>query len=117
MAASAMTETVMPPDLLANMKVERHYSGDIHSLLTHIAGLQPEWVAPFVLAVTHPDGPNASGRLFELGAGFVAEVRWERSKGTVFKTDASFTPSAVSRRVQLPLRWLCSRVFPFPCAR
>jgi multifunctional beta-oxidation protein len=75
-AASAMTETIMPPEMLANLK--------------------PEFVAPFVAAVTHPDGPDASGRLFEIGAGWMAEVRWERGKGTVFKTDASFTPSAVS---------------------
>ncbi|KAL0954852.1 hypothetical protein HGRIS_003791 [Hohenbuehelia grisea] len=78
MAASAMTETVMPPEMLANLK--------------------PEFVAPFVAAVCHPDGPDASGKIFEVGAGFVAEVRWERSKGTVFKTDDSFTPSAVKAK-------------------
>ncbi|KAJ8502009.1 hypothetical protein ONZ45_g11934 [Pleurotus djamor] len=77
-AASAMTETVMPPDMLANLK--------------------PEFIAPFVAAVCHPDGPDASGRVFELGAGFVAEIRWERSQGAVMKTDASFTPSAVKAR-------------------
>ena len=61
--------------------------------------LQPEFVAPFVMAVTHPDSPpDASGKVFELGAGFVAEVRWERSKGTVFKTDQTFTPSAVKAK-------------------
>lgn len=32
-----------------------------------------------------------------VGAGFVAEVRWERSKGVVMKPDHSFTPSAVSK--------------------
>ncbi|KAI6169136.1 hypothetical protein EDD17DRAFT_1464898 [Pisolithus thermaeus] len=74
-AASQMTETIMPPDMLANLK--------------------PEFVAPFVAAICHPDGPNASGRVFEVGAGFVAEVRWERSKGTVWKPDETFTPSAV----------------------
>ncbi|KAI0956040.1 hypothetical protein AcV7_006549 [Taiwanofungus camphoratus] len=78
MAASAMTETIMPPEMLANLK--------------------PEFVAPFVAAVTHPDGPEASGKIFEVGAGFVAEVRWERSRGVVFKTDASFTPSAVHEK-------------------
>lgn len=57
---------------------------------------QPEFVAPFVAALCHPDGPEASGKIFEVGAGFVAEVRWERSDGTIFKTDSSFTPSAVS---------------------
>ncbi|PCH42266.1 multifunctional beta-oxidation protein [Wolfiporia cocos MD-104 SS10] len=78
MAASAMTETIMPPEMLANLK--------------------PEFVAPFVAAVTHPDGPDASGRIFEVGAGFIAEVRWERSKGVVFKTDASLTPSVVQEK-------------------
>ncbi|PSR79054.1 hypothetical protein PHLCEN_2v7241 [Hermanssonia centrifuga] len=78
MAASAMTETILPPELLANIK--------------------PEFVAPFILAVTHPDGAKANGKLFELGAGFIAEIRWERSKGTVFKTDTSFTPSAVKEK-------------------
>lgn len=58
---------------------------------------QPEFVAPFVAAVTHPEGPDASGKVFEVGAGYVAEIRWERSKGAVFKTDPSFTPSAVRR--------------------
>ncbi|KAF8920265.1 multifunctional beta-oxidation protein [Mucidula mucida] len=58
--------------------------------------LSPEFVAPFVASVCHPDGVDASGRVFELGAGFIAEIRWERSEGAVFKTDASFTPSAAS---------------------
>ncbi|EIN03743.1 multifunctional beta-oxidation protein [Punctularia strigosozonata HHB-11173 SS5] len=78
MAASKMTETIMPPEMLANLK--------------------PSFVSPFVLAVTHPDGPQASGKVFEVGAGYVAEIRWERSKGAVFKTDASFTPSAVKEK-------------------
>ncbi|KAH9928628.1 multifunctional beta-oxidation protein [Fomitopsis serialis] len=78
MAASAMTETIMPPEMLANLK--------------------PAFVAPFVAAVTHPDGIDASGRIFEVGAGFIAEVRWERSKGAVLKTDATFTPSAVEAK-------------------
>ncbi|KAG5652324.1 hypothetical protein H0H81_005392 [Sphagnurus paluster] len=77
-AASPMTETIMPPEMLAN--------------------LSPEYVAPFVAALCHPDGPDASGKIFEVGAGFIAEIRWERSHGTVFKTDASFTPSAVKEK-------------------
>lgn len=47
------------------------------------------------MAICHPEGPDASGKIFEVGAGYVAEVRWERSKGAVFKTDATFTPTAV----------------------
>ena len=53
-------------------------------------------MAPFVAAITHPDGPDASGKIFEVGGGFAAEIRWERSKGAFFKPDATFTPSAVS---------------------
>jgi multifunctional beta-oxidation protein len=83
LAASAMTETVMPSEMLTNLK--------------------PEFISPFVAAVTHPDGPNASGRIFEMGAGWVAEIRWERSKGAVFKTDTTFTPSAVSTQGKLQL--------------
>ncbi|KAN0093211.1 NAD(P)-binding protein [Tylopilus felleus] len=74
-AASKMTETIMPPEILAKLK--------------------PEFVAPFVAAVCYPDGPNASGRVFEVGAGFVAENRWERSKGHIWRTDETLTPSAV----------------------
>ncbi|TFK50113.1 multifunctional beta-oxidation protein [Heliocybe sulcata] len=78
MAASAMTQTIMPPEMLATLK--------------------PEFVAPFVAAVTHPDGPEANGKVFEVGAGYVAEIRWERSRGAIFKTDTSFTPSAVKAK-------------------
>jgi hypothetical protein len=48
-----------------------------------------------VAAVTHPDGPGVSGQIFEAGAGYIAEIRWERSKGVFLKTDSTFTPSAV----------------------
>ncbi|KIJ67079.1 hypothetical protein HYDPIDRAFT_174325 [Hydnomerulius pinastri MD-312] len=74
-AASKMTETILSPEMLANLK--------------------PDFVAPFVAAVCHPEGPNPSGRVFEVGAAFVAEIRCERSKGAIWKTDESFTPSAV----------------------
>ncbi|KAI0075244.1 putative multifunctional beta-oxidation protein [Panus rudis PR-1116 ss-1] len=77
-AASPMTETIMPPEILQRIR--------------------PEYIAPFVAAVTHPDGPDASGKVFELGAGYVAEIRWERSRGAIFKTDATFTPSAVKEK-------------------
>lgn len=66
-----------------HLRLSQHYS-------------QPEYVAPLVAAITHPDGPDASGKVFVLGAGYISEIRWERGRGVVFKTDASFTPSAVS---------------------
>ncbi|WVQ81251.1 hypothetical protein IAT38_003373 [Cryptococcus sp. DSM 104549] len=77
-AASAMTETIMPPELLK--------------------GLKPEFIAPCVGVLTAKNGPDVNGRIFELGAGFFSEVRWERSKGTVFRVDDSFTPSAVAAK-------------------
>ncbi|CAG8706651.1 27283_t:CDS:2 [Dentiscutata erythropus] len=73
-AASRMTETIMPPDILASLK--------------------PDYVAPLVLYLCH-ESTEESGSLFEVGAGFVAKLRWERSKGALFKTDVSFLPGAV----------------------
>ncbi|WWC69102.1 uncharacterized protein I206_103038 [Kwoniella pini CBS 10737] len=77
-AASAMTETILPPDMLK--------------------GLKPEFIAPMVGVLTAKNGPDVNGRIFELGAGFVSEVRWERSKGAIWRTDDSFTPSAVAEK-------------------
>ncbi|KAI9439943.1 peroxisomal hydratase-dehydrogenase-epimerase [Lactarius indigo] len=95
-AASAMTATVMPPEMLQHFGVCTHQTTPVH-VSSHLC-LQPEYVAPLVVAITHPDGPDASGKVFVLGAGYISEIRWERSRGVVFKTDNSFTPSAVKQR-------------------
>lgn len=79
LAASRMTETVMPPDVLKNMK--------------------PEFVAPLVMYLCH-ETTEESGALFEAGAGFVAKLRRERSKGAIFKADNSFLPGAVASKWQ-----------------
>lgn len=39
-----------------------------------------------------------SGSIFEGGAGYFAKLRWQRTKGAVFKTDDTFTPAAVKAR-------------------
>ena len=77
-----MTATIMPPDILKH--------------------LTPEFIAPVVGVLTAPEvstaritvvlfstktpishqGPNVNGRIFELGAGFVSEIRRQRAKGT-----------------------------------
>ncbi|KAH7106551.1 multifunctional beta-oxidation protein [Auriculariales sp. MPI-PUGE-AT-0066] len=79
-AASSMTATIMPPDMLKN--------------------LSPDFIAPLVVALCDPDAVDSTGRIYELGGGFVSEVRWERTKGAIFKTDDTFTPSAVKQRWQ-----------------
>ncbi|RQM07948.1 hypothetical protein DH86_00000833 [Scytalidium sp. 3C] len=76
-AASRMTQTVMPPDVLENLK--------------------PEWVVPLVAVLVHKDSQE-NGSIFEAGGGHVAKLRWERSSGALFKCDDTFTPGAVLKK-------------------
>ncbi|GAB1316714.1 bifunctional hydroxyacyl-CoA [Madurella fahalii] len=77
-AASRMTETVMPPDVLALMK--------------------PEWVVPLVAVLVHKNNTSESGSIFEVGGGHIAKLRWERSRGLLLKCDDSYTPSAIIKK-------------------
>ncbi|KAJ1674451.1 hypothetical protein EV182_003247, partial [Spiromyces aspiralis] len=77
LAASRMTETVMPKEIL-----------DI---------LKPEFIAPLVAFLTH-ESSVISGGLFELGGGYITAHRWEATKGVIFRADESFTPAAVQAR-------------------
>ncbi|KAM7191062.1 peroxisomal hydratase [Naviculisporaceae sp. PSN 640] len=77
-AASRMTETIMPPDLLALMK--------------------PEWVVPLVAVLVHKSNTSETGSIFEVGGGHIAKLRWERSSGQLLKCDESYTPSAVLKK-------------------
>jgi multifunctional beta-oxidation protein len=70
-----MTETVMPPDVLHN--------------------LRPDWVVPLVAVLTHSSNKNETGSIFEVGGGHMAKLRWERSKGVLCKADSSFTPGSI----------------------
>ncbi|KAF2278815.1 multifunctional beta-oxidation protein-like protein [Westerdykella ornata] len=76
-AASRMTETVMPPEVLENLK--------------------PKWVVPLVAVLTHKSSTE-TGAIFEAGGGHIAKLRWERSKGALLKTDDSLTPGAVAAK-------------------
>ncbi|KAM4577483.1 peroxisomal multifunctional enzyme type 2 [Odontesthes bonariensis] len=74
-AGSRLTETVMPPDLVASLK--------------------PEYVAPLVLWLCH-EQCQENGGLFEAGAGWIGKLRWERSQGrTVRQKNNPVTPEAV----------------------
>ncbi|KAK3949116.1 hypothetical protein QBC32DRAFT_42508 [Pseudoneurospora amorphoporcata] len=77
-AASRMTETVMPPDVLALMK--------------------PEWVVPLVAVLVHKNNTSETGSIFEVGGGHVAKLRWERSSGLLLKADESYTPGAIIKK-------------------
>lgn len=77
-AASRMTETVMPPDVLQ--------------------ALQPEWVVPLVAVLVHKSNTIENGSIWEVGGGHIAKLRWERSSGLLLKADDSYTPSAVLKQ-------------------
>ncbi|KAJ6002528.1 peroxisomal multifunctional beta-oxidation protein [Penicillium sp. IBT 35674x] len=74
-AASRMTATVMPPELLEH--------------------LTPEWVVPLVSFLVHPKNQDENGSIFEVGGGHVSKLRWERSQGGLLKCDETMTPGAV----------------------
>lgn len=72
-----MTATVMPPDVLENLK--------------------PTWVVPLVAVLTHKSSTE-TGAIFEAGGGHIAKLRWERAKGALLKTDDSLTPLAIAAK-------------------
>ncbi|MGD8832650.1 MAG: SDR family oxidoreductase [Pseudomonadales bacterium] len=58
-----------------------------------MALLKPEAVSPLVAWLCHEDC-DATGSLFEVGAGWISRVRWERSAGAYFDP-GGFTPDDV----------------------
>lgn len=74
-AGSRMTATVMPPEVIEQLK--------------------PEYVVPLVAVLVHPSNTQETGSIFEVGGGHFAKMRWERSRGALLKPDNSWTPSAV----------------------
>ena len=77
-AASRMTQTVMPPDILENLK--------------------PDWVVPLVAVLVHPSNQHETGSIFEVGGGHIAKLRWERAKGALLKTGPTLTPGAILKQ-------------------
>ncbi|TPX33586.1 hypothetical protein SmJEL517_g03506 [Synchytrium microbalum] len=62
-----------------------------------LKALDPAKVTPLVAWLTH-DSCTESGSLFEVGAGWMAKLRRERSEGVQFKLDENFTPQVVNAR-------------------
>ena len=94
LAGSRITETVMPAEILEALK--------------------PELVAPFVAYLCH-ESSKENGSLFELGAGYCAKVRLERSKGALLKVDhPTFTPEAFAVAVQGPVKDFSSATVSYP---
>jgi NAD(P)-dependent dehydrogenase (short-subunit alcohol dehydrogenase family) len=71
---TAMTATIMPAELVAKWK--------------------PQYVVPCV-AYLCSEECEASGRVFEAGGGWMAQVRWQRSPGFFFDLERPFGPEEV----------------------
>jgi hypothetical protein len=71
-AASRMTETVLPPAALEMLKAE--------------------YVVPLVGFLAH-ESCEENGSIFEVAAGFCSKLRWQRSQGAFF--DLPFTAEEV----------------------
>lgn len=73
-AASRLTETVLPKEVLENLK--------------------PEYVTPLVGWLAHHDCTETGG-LFEVGGGYYGKLRWERTEGRTFKLGRDIAPEAI----------------------
>ncbi|XP_006873259.1 PREDICTED: peroxisomal multifunctional enzyme type 2 [Chrysochloris asiatica] len=74
-AGSRMTKTVLPEDVLEALK--------------------PDYVAPLVLWLCH-ESCEENGGLFEVGAGWIGKLRWERTLGAIVRQkNQPMTPEAV----------------------
>ncbi len=73
-AGSRMTETVLPKELLDALK--------------------PEYVSALVAKLAH-ESTEDTGGLYEVGGGFFAKLRWERSAGKTFRLGRTIAPEDV----------------------
>jgi 3-hydroxyacyl-CoA dehydrogenase/3a,7a,12a-trihydroxy-5b-cholest-24-enoyl-CoA hydratase len=70
-AASRMTETVLPPNLLDALK--------------------PEYVTALVLLLCHESHDDGGG-VYEVGGGFYGRLRWERARGKLYRIGRLVSP-------------------------
>jgi 3-hydroxyacyl-CoA dehydrogenase/3a,7a,12a-trihydroxy-5b-cholest-24-enoyl-CoA hydratase len=77
-AASRMTATTLPEEALKYMN--------------------PEFVVPLVAYLVH-ESCEENGSVFEIGGGYIAKLRWQRTEGAFF--DFPFTPEDVRDKFDL----------------
>lgn len=73
-AGSRLTETILPKEV--------------------VAALKPEFVTPLVVKLCSEQSEE-NGSLFEVGAGWVTKLRWERSRGVCFDPQQELTAEAL----------------------
>lgn len=74
-AGSRLTESILPKEV--------------------IEALKPEYVTPLVIRLCAQDSEE-TGQLFEVGAGWISKLRWERSKGVCFPPNEGLSAEQVS---------------------
>lgn len=78
-AGSRLTATIMPPQILEQLK--------------------PEFVTPLLIKLCH-DTHTDSGGLYEVGAGWIGKLRWERSRGHGFPINAPLSAEQIDAQWQ-----------------
>ena len=73
-AGSRLTETILPREVTEALK--------------------PEFVTPLVIRLCSEESEE-TGSLFEVGAGWVSKLRWERSQGAFFDPKSELTAEAI----------------------
>jgi len=59
-----------------------------------INALKAEYVSPLVLYLCH-ESCQENGSLFEIGGGWVAKLRWQRTKGSLFPLNKPLTVESI----------------------
>ncbi len=78
-AGSRLTETILPPKL--------------------VAALKPEYVTPLVIKLC-ANNNEENGSVFEVGAGWIAKMRWQRSLGNKFSPEETLTAEKINTHWQ-----------------
>ena len=76
-AGSRLTETILPPPLVEQLK--------------------PEFVTPLVVKLCDENSQETGG-LYEVGAGWMGQLRWERTKGVGFNLSEPLTAEAINEK-------------------